>query len=706
MEKKVVLIILLSMVVLLLSKTGSNIPRNEQNTYLSISDTNEAFTIVSHKDLVMRISADGKSEILYENPDRINLFNTNRNTLLRLDFTGNLRSVFIANEENFFYQQDLEFINDSTAEISVPEGMYGVFTVFYSSDEDLFKLVTKPDIDLSSGETVEISVNESEAEFSLEHNYYDVNNEPFEINDRYSSYYGFECYNTNLNLSFWAPNMYTSNISDAAILITGEHSYDENSIYITQHGPYSEVNSNIVFSNVPSDYTQQQIFLDIPENIEDPKIATSPGNWFNSPGRYFFYIHYNNIFDSGESPYRVDLYMMNNEYSNSGITTRFYIGEFVGEDFQFFYSTAPFHCIDEKIGSFMNSNPIETDYLSPDNERLTLGESLRYIYTYLSYNYDGLYISLNFIGYEGEEKYYDYSHSSYMIMDSFGNIISEGELNDLTLSELLPDEYTLIIENSNFMFYGLHGNAKLVNNFNTDPELSRPPRIEAFQIRNEDNIPMTNLEHNENGTLLFLLTDTGYIDNEYTYFPVVTDSVKVFYKEHFNELWNEIEVEMINEHEEPTWAFGKVFSANLSELTLIDSSAYDLKIYTEDTDGNYTEFSLEPAFVVGSFDASSSIEESLNLSNHYNFTNYPNPFNPSTMISFDVPTQSKVNVSIYNIKGQLVKTLINKTLQQGNHLAVWNGTDEFDTAVSSGVYLYKLKVKNKTEVIKKCVLMK
>jgi len=86
--------------------------------------------------------------------------------------------------------------------------------------------------------------------------------------------------------------------------------------------------------------------------------------------------------------------------------------------------------------------------------------------------------------------------------------------------------------------------------------------------------------------------------------------------------------------------------------------------------------------------------------------NYPNPFNPITTISFSIPEESNVELSIFNIKGQKVKTIINNQFDSGNHSVIWNGIDNKGKLVSSGVYLYKLKVNNKSEVLRKCLLLK
>jgi hypothetical protein len=85
--------------------------------------------------------------------------------------------------------------------------------------------------------------------------------------------------------------------------------------------------------------------------------------------------------------------------------------------------------------------------------------------------------------------------------------------------------------------------------------------------------------------------------------------------------------------------------------------------------------------------------------------NYPNPFNPSTTIGFALKETGNVTLEVYNLKGEKVKTLINDTMEAGNHSIVWNGTDNLGKDVSSGVYFYKMKTGRYTST-KKMILMK
>ena len=69
----------------------------------------------------------------------------------------------------------------------------------------------------------------------------------------------------------------------------------------------------------------------------------------------------------------------------------------------------------------------------------------------------------------------------------------------------------------------------------------------------------------------------------------------------------------------------------------------------------------------------------------------PNPFNPSTAICFELEEESEISLSIYNIKGQLVKNLVNETYRPGEYQVIWNGHDQNGQKASSGVYFYQMQ---------------
>jgi len=84
--------------------------------------------------------------------------------------------------------------------------------------------------------------------------------------------------------------------------------------------------------------------------------------------------------------------------------------------------------------------------------------------------------------------------------------------------------------------------------------------------------------------------------------------------------------------------------------------------------------------------------------------NYPNPFNPSTMIKYALPERAHVTISVYNILGRKVATLVDDTKAAGEYVATWDGRDSENREVASGLYLYQIKAGNITESRKMLLL--
>ena len=156
-------------------------------------------------------------------------------------------------------------------------------------------------------------------------------------------------------------------------------------------------------------------------------------------------------------------------------------------------------------------------------------------------------------------------------------------------------------------------------------------------------------------------------------------------------------------------------------INLIEHEGTDYLITNEMANIGLFEYSYIP----------SSVEEEL-LKPEFTLSNYPNPFNPETTISFQLNTENTghTEINIYNIKGQKVKTFIVtlsgdeglnnnyisnpspstplRMTQAGSkhYSVVWNGTDSNNKPVSSGIYMYQLKVDGKAIAGKKCLLLK
>ena len=85
--------------------------------------------------------------------------------------------------------------------------------------------------------------------------------------------------------------------------------------------------------------------------------------------------------------------------------------------------------------------------------------------------------------------------------------------------------------------------------------------------------------------------------------------------------------------------------------------------------------------------------------------NYPNPFNPITTLRYDLPENSRVNITIYDMLGTEVKTLINQTQDAGYRSVIWDATNDYGKLVSAGIYLYHIQAGEYIST-KKMVLLK
>tara|TARA_Y100001958_G_C20944830_1_gene349768 strand:- start:5 stop:694 length:690 start_codon:yes stop_codon:yes gene_type:complete len=96
--------------------------------------------------------------------------------------------------------------------------------------------------------------------------------------------------------------------------------------------------------------------------------------------------------------------------------------------------------------------------------------------------------------------------------------------------------------------------------------------------------------------------------------------------------------------------------------------------------------SLPQELIIGNLKAN-DISTPLKFSLHQN---YPNPFNPNTKIKYDIAKQGNVSLSIYDIKGRKIISLVNKQQDVGSYSVLWNGKDKFGNVLPGGIYIYRI----------------
>ena len=132
-----------------------------------------------------------------------------------------------------------------------------------------------------------------------------------------------------------------------------------------------------------------------------------------------------------------------------------------------------------------------------------------------------------------------------------------------------------------------------------------------------------------------------------------------------------------------------------TDLAIPSGGDYYYQVIAVDIHGNRSD-----VVSVAHANIFTAIDESVLPTEFALYRNYPNPFNPTTTFEFALPARQQVNLSIYDLNGHLIETLINSEKQAGNHTIKWNAS-----GYSTGIYLYRFDA-GEFHSIRKCILMK
>ncbi|MFC1563564.1 S8 family serine peptidase [candidate division KSB1 bacterium] len=301
---------------------------------------------------------------------------------------------------------------------------------------------------------------------------------------------------------------------------------------------------------------------------------------------------------------------------------------------------------------------------------------------------------LGFFGQNGEFRESDIYLSEYRLYnDDTGELIDSGFLDEFSLVEVSSSKYRLEITNDEYVISGVKGKSLLKTISNLRSFEPNPPRLTSLRISDSNGKITDNIQPGESVSIRFSAGDFRNQENSSTFECHVVDTVRCFYKSSDENEWTELAVTNDNEHS----VIGTIYYTEISDTENIIDKGIDLKIELADIYQNKTEWVLGPAFAIG--DISTNVEfnndnENILPDRFHLGLNYPNPFNPETNINFNLPAPADVILQIYNIKGQLVKTLVSGMVPAGTHIVKWDGTNSTGVNVASGVYIYRIKAGN------------
>ena len=139
-------------------------------------------------------------------------------------------------------------------------------------------------------------------------------------------------------------------------------------------------------------------------------------------------------------------------------------------------------------------------------------------------------------------------------------------------------------------------------------------------------------------------------------------------------------------------------------VTMVKGDVFDIHFDCDDLDDPLQTRDYVVR-VVGRYEPTDAIDEYLTPGDFRLYANYPNPFNPTTTISYDLPSAGHVRLEVFNLLGRKVTTLVDEYQTAGFRKVDWNGQNEAGETVSSGVYFYRLTTGNYVQT-KKMILLK
>jgi len=218
------------------------------------------------------------------------------------------------------------------------------------------------------------------------------------------------------------------------------------------------------------------------------------------------------------------------------------------------------------------------------------------------------------------------------------------------------------------------------------------PTIEVF---GDDN------DWNPEDTILIKMEMCNTSDDDHLYYPgAILNADSNYVTILFEHFW--FYGMFANSCDSVSW---QVIAKDLNITTEVDFFAYST-ILNCDNNPNYcfesdtTFFSIPIIIDIVNYD-----DDNINPTKYTLSQNYPNPFNPSTIINYELPKVSYVNLSIYDLNGTLINTLINQSQTPGKKSVKWNGVNNNKSPVSTGVYIYQIKTENFSSA-KKMIFLK
>ena len=346
-----------------------------------------------------------------------------------------------------------------------------------------------------------------------------------------------------------------------------------------------------------------------------------------------------------------------NIYTNSSLTsnTKFIHFQVVSGGHEWFNYDWGFHASEELLNFFLQYNMADFYDHSPVLSSIENHQTMEDVPFSVSISAQSPV--------ESQLTYHAYSDTSAIIVFLNGENIFVGLQQNWNgegnITVVATDEYQL----SDTTVFGV--TVLPVNDSPSNFELLFPTIIDTVQISADTD-----------ETIPFEWEESIDIDSEISYsLNIIFSNADILHEVEYNDILN-------TNYGVSTYEYAMLMSNNSLALAYID-------YIVEATDGEFNVVSDSGKFVLNNVSLSTQIDiKPERFSLHQN---YPNPFNPSTTIAYDLPIASIVNITIYDMMGRKIKTLVNEYEAAGFKYTQWDGRNDKNESVSAGLYVYLLQ---------------
>ena len=346
-----------------------------------------------------------------------------------------------------------------------------------------------------------------------------------------------------------------------------------------------------------------------------------------------------------------------NIYTNSSLTsnTKFIHFQVVSGGHEWFNYDWGFHASEELLNFFLQYNMADFYDHSPVLSSIENHQTMEDVPFSVSISAQSPV--------ESQLTYHAYSDTSAIIVFLNGENIFVGLQQNWNgqgnITVVATDEYQL----SDTTVFGV--TVLPVNDSPSNFEVLFPTIIDTVQISADTD-----------ETIPFEWEESIDIDSEISYsLNIIFSNADILHEVEYNDILN-------TNYGVSAYEYAMLMSNNSLPLAYID-------YIVEATDGEFNVVSDSGKFVLNNVSLSTQIDiKPERFSLHQN---YPNPFNPSTTIAYDLPIASIVNITIYDMMGRKIKTLVNEYEAAGFKYSQWNGRNDKNESVSAGVYVYLLQ---------------